>query len=287
LDTKPFDLTQVPSIEVFQQHSQLVTLVKGIIWLREKLKQDNSPNVQERLIEGMLLKVYSAFPLRKLNIFTDSSLERVAMDPTHFSAARQSYQTSVELLLTSRASQILPGIDPQKLQAFAETFGPSAFVCRHFNCIRATQGFNSSKQRAAHEATHERRYRCTDTKCVNFSTGFAKRSDLNRHNEQYHTTANSYISLSETISRAIELPLRTKAEGIDLLGKPYTNNAAAGNFQSLLGTGQSPNIVLNNPSQETNRRQKSLESQTNYSDKATLKPPEQSMQGNQTREWHI
>jgi hypothetical protein len=62
LDTKPFDLTQVPSIEVFQQHSQLVTLVKGIIWLREKLKQDNSPNVQERLIEGMLLKVYSAFP---------------------------------------------------------------------------------------------------------------------------------------------------------------------------------------------------------------------------------
>jgi hypothetical protein len=53
LDTKPFDIIQVPSIEVFQQ-PQLVTLVKSIIWLRDKLKQGNSPNVQEMSIEGML-----------------------------------------------------------------------------------------------------------------------------------------------------------------------------------------------------------------------------------------
>jgi hypothetical protein len=55
LNTKPFDLIQAPSIEIFQQ-PQLVTLVKSIIWLRDKLKQDNSPNVQEKSIEGMLLE---------------------------------------------------------------------------------------------------------------------------------------------------------------------------------------------------------------------------------------
>jgi hypothetical protein len=202
------------------------------------------------------------------------------MDPTHLSAACQSYQTSVELLLTSKASQILPGADPRKLQAFAETFGPSAFVCRHFNCIRATQGFNSSKQRAAHEATHERRYRCTDSTCVNFSTGFEKRNDLNRHNEKYHTTVSSYISLSETITNVIKLPLRAKIQGNILADNPYTNFAAEG-FQSRLDKGQRPRMVPHNPSEEAQRSQKSLESQTNYSDKATLEPPEQ---GNQTQE---
>ena len=59
LDTKPFDLIQVPSIEVFQQHPQLVALSKSIIWLKDKLKQDNSPNVLEMSIEGMLLKLYN------------------------------------------------------------------------------------------------------------------------------------------------------------------------------------------------------------------------------------
>jgi hypothetical protein len=68
LGTKPFDLIQAPSIEVFQQHPQLVALVKSIIWLRDKLKQDNSPNVQEMSIEGMLRMLYSKFPFRRFNI---------------------------------------------------------------------------------------------------------------------------------------------------------------------------------------------------------------------------
>jgi hypothetical protein len=191
------------------------------------------------------------------------------MDPTHFSAARQSYQTSVELLLTSRASQIVPGIDSRKLQAFAETFGPSAFVCRYFNCVRVTQGFSSSKQRAAHEATHERRFRCIDSSCVNFSTGFATRNDLNRHNDKYHTTVDSYISLSETITNVIKLPLRAKAQGNNLADDPYINYVADPS-PSRLDNKQRPRMVIQNPSEEAIRSQKSLESQTNSSEKATL-----------------
>jgi hypothetical protein len=65
LDTKPFDFIQVPSIEIFQ-HPQLVTLVKSIIWFRDKLKQGISPNVQEISIEGMLRMLYNEFPFRSL-----------------------------------------------------------------------------------------------------------------------------------------------------------------------------------------------------------------------------
>jgi hypothetical protein len=193
------------------------------------------------------------------------------MDPTHFSAARQSYQTSVELLLVSRASQTLPGIDPRELQVFSETFGPSAFVFRHFNCVRATHGFNSSKLRATHEATHERRFRCTDSSCINFSTGFATRSDLNRHNDKYHTTVDSYISLSETITSVIKLPLRAKAHGSILADDSYINHAADP-FPSRLDNGRGPRMLIHNTLEEAMPSQKSLESQMSSSEKVTLEP---------------
>jgi hypothetical protein len=122
--------------------------------------------------------------------------------------------------------------------------------------------------------------------CVNFSTGFAKRSDLNRHNEKYHTTYSTYISLSETINSVIKLPLRAKVQSNILADDTYINYAADP-FQSRLDEGQRPGMVPHNPSEEAQWSQRSLEPQTNYSDKPTLEPPEQGRQGNQTREWRI
>jgi hypothetical protein len=176
--------------------------------------------------------------------------------------------------LSSRASQIFPGIDHQQLQAFAEIFGHSAFVCRYFNCIRATQGFNSSKQRAAHEATHERKFRCTDSSCVSFSTGFAKRNDLNRHNEKYHTSVGSYISLSETINSTTKLPLRAKAQdNVPFsLNRPSSKNTAEEGVSPQFNMRPSPKMALRDLTEEARWRQKNLESQTNSSDKATLEP---------------
>jgi len=69
-----------------------------------------------------------------------------------------------------------------------------------------TRGFDSSKQRDTHEATHERKFRCGYSSCASFSAGFATKSALKRHNDKYHTAANTHSSLSMTLHQAIALP---------------------------------------------------------------------------------
>ena len=104
-------------------------------------------------------------------------------------------------MVRNYSHRLIPGL--------CDSFGnlqPGAFVCRYPYCLRATWGFDSPKQRDAHEATHEQKFRCAYTSCVSFSTGFATRRALKRHNETYHTTVNSHSSLSETISRIVALP---------------------------------------------------------------------------------
>jgi len=103
--------------------------------------------------------------------------------------------------LGQRASQLFPSINPETLRGFSETYGHGAFVCRYMHCLRVARGFDSSKQRDAHEATHERKFRCAYSTCVSFSAGFATKSALKRHNDKYHTTVNTRSSLSETINR--------------------------------------------------------------------------------------
>ncbi|KAF8865135.1 hypothetical protein BDZ45DRAFT_474377 [Acephala macrosclerotiorum] len=177
------DQVQLDGLEILNPHPRLVALVGKTIAFRTEIEQDKTPDSTEQSSE-------------------DAALERCGRDPTYFSTVFHYYQSTVELLLEPRAPERFPDIYAQQLQAFAETFGPSAFVCRHTRCSRTTQGFDSIKQRASHEASHERKFRCADPSCVSFSTGFATKAAINRHNQKYHAVIESHISLSQTISNA-------------------------------------------------------------------------------------
>jgi len=108
------------------------------------------------------------------------------MDPTHFSAIRHHYQQTAESLLDNKAQTIFPGINKKDLQAFRDTYGASAYVCRYLHCVFSNDGFDSSSQRAKHESQHQRRFRCAHCTCAYFTAGFPTRNHLNKHNEKFH-----------------------------------------------------------------------------------------------------
>ena len=149
------------------------------------------------------------------NQILDFALESSASDPTYFSTIRHCYQSAVESLLDHQARQAFPGIDPHILRKFVENYGLSGFICRYINCARATDGFDSSKQRDAHEATHQRKFRCAHPSCVSFSSGFATRSALNKHNDRYHSSIDSNVSLLDCITSALENSKQPKADKPD------------------------------------------------------------------------
>jgi hypothetical protein len=129
-------------------------------------------------------------------------------DPTWFSAARSSYQQTLEVLLSEEATTRFPDIPTALLQSFCDTFGPSAYICRYLHCSRSTDGFHSLKLRDTHEATHQRPYRCADPSCHSFHSGFATTRALKKHNNKYHATIKNDESLvaavkALTLSRPI------------------------------------------------------------------------------------
>jgi hypothetical protein len=82
-------------------------------------------------------------------------------------------------------------------------YSPSAFVCRYFYCGRASDGFDSAKQRNLHEAIHQPQFRCAFPSCVGIAIGFSTKNALKRHNETYHASIHAPISLADAISRAL------------------------------------------------------------------------------------
>jgi hypothetical protein len=96
--------------------------------------------------------------------------------------------------------QLFPTVDSKELHVFRETYGPSAFVCRYLYCTKATDGFDTLRERDSHEATHQRKFRCAYSTCVHFARGFATRAVLNKHNEMYHNIVKSGRTLASAIA---------------------------------------------------------------------------------------
>lgn len=164
----------------------------------------NREEMSIKSAEGRCSSQLSHIPLTT----TDIAIGSNQTDPTYFSAVRYNYQRAIETLIGSVASHVFLGIDPPILQSFRETFGFSGFVCRHIRCIRATDGFITKKQRDAHEATHQRKFRCAHTMCEWYSIGFTSRAALSKHNEKYHPV----IRDEETLANAFAaLKLRQRA----------------------------------------------------------------------------
>jgi hypothetical protein len=122
------------------------------------------------------------------------------MDPTHFSTVRHYYQQTAECLLDDKTKATYPEINKKDLQAFRDTYGASAYVCRFLHCVFSTDGFVSSSQRVKHESQHQRRFHYAHSSCVYFARGFVSRNLLNKHNENYHPTIAKGPSLAESLA---------------------------------------------------------------------------------------
>ncbi|PVH68513.1 hypothetical protein DL98DRAFT_599456 [Cadophora sp. DSE1049] len=79
---------------------------------------------------------------------TDLALNACDTDSTYFSTLRHVYQSTLERLLSQQAGSLFPMIEPQLLQKFALNFGQGAFVCRHLDCSRASDGFDTPSPNA-------------------------------------------------------------------------------------------------------------------------------------------
>ncbi|KAH6714004.1 hypothetical protein BKA61DRAFT_428897, partial [Leptodontidium sp. MPI-SDFR-AT-0119] len=153
--------------DMLSEYPQVVSFLQRLIAFREGLKQEE--------VSSNMLKSPE-----------DVSLESCSSDPTYLSNARHSYQETVEALLSPRAADYFPDLDSGPLDNFVGIYGPAAYVCRYIHCSKATDGFDTFKQRDAHEAAHQRKFRCADSSCASFATGFTTRNALNRHNEKWH-----------------------------------------------------------------------------------------------------
>ncbi|PVH71621.1 hypothetical protein DL98DRAFT_363413, partial [Cadophora sp. DSE1049] len=176
--------TEIKKLDTLDQLPQVHSLILSVRRFRDRL--DAAPDLEfsETTVQG------------KLHI----ALHERDTDPTYFTALRYNYQSTLESLLDRTSWHLFPGIERHTLSAFLDTFGSGAFTCHYPQCARAVDGFDTSRQRDTHEAAHTRQFRCNFPRCINFSTGFAKRSALNRHNKQYHQVLDkSPSSLSELI----------------------------------------------------------------------------------------
>ncbi|KAH6710613.1 hypothetical protein BKA61DRAFT_612024 [Leptodontidium sp. MPI-SDFR-AT-0119] len=205
-----------PAVSVGPQAAEITNAddVKGLHAL------DQLPKVQSLILNARSSR-NKAEATNEVDDF-EKSIEDIShqdcdSDSTYFSTLGHNYQIILESLLDRSSWRLLPTIDHQTLQLFSDTYGLGAFTCRYLQCARAVDGFDSSTQRDTHEAAHKRQFRCDFPECINFTSGFAKRGALNRHNKQYHQSLDvTTSSLSELISGLHPLPsLRADKRSIE------------------------------------------------------------------------
>ncbi|KAK0110163.1 hypothetical protein ONS95_002814 [Cadophora gregata] len=178
----------IDGLEFLDQFPQIQSIISNIKCFKNELDEASDLDMSETSVK-------------------DTAHQECDTDPTFFTALRHNYQSILESLLDPNSWWLFPNIDRRTLSSFLETFSSRAFTCRYSQCARAVDGFDTSKQRDAHEAAHTRQFRCNFPRCINFSTGFTKRSALNRHNKQYHQVLDQPASsLSELISSIRYVP---------------------------------------------------------------------------------
>jgi hypothetical protein len=102
----------------------------------------------------------------------------------------------------------IAGIDAALVSKFKKTYGESALLCRYPPCQRATLGFSSTRDRDKHESSHTRKFRCADSTCEFYDSGFSTKATLQKHNEMYHRKMHDFV-----------LPIRRRQNTTDLREK--------------------------------------------------------------------
>ncbi|KAF7954690.1 hypothetical protein EAE96_005809 [Botrytis aclada] len=209
-------------LECFQKHAQLPKELLDQLQYLLRYRKESVPSKDTRektviITENQSLQGLSHLPeIRKLMLdilgfkarsklhseaASDKSPETISldlceMDPTHFSAIGHHYQRMIESLLGSNGLAAFPDINETDIQVLRETYGFSVFLCRHANCVRNVDGFETFSQRDKHESHHQRRYQCAHSSCTYFTIGFVARASLNQHNKKYHSLTTNEVSPS-------------------------------------------------------------------------------------------
>ncbi|KAF5986953.1 NACHT domain-containing protein [Fusarium bulbicola] len=138
------------------------------------------------------------------------------LDPTLFSAIRETYHQGVIHLVTQDDCQDLSKED---LMVFKKEFGPTAFVCHVRDCYRSLIGYPTTAGLKDHEIQHRGLLKCTKAKCSFNDIGFPSYRKLRDHQRKHHPT-HSPIKLTQQIRRE-------HSSGLEPNGAAVGNRAAA------------------------------------------------------------
>ncbi|KAI9791132.1 MAG: hypothetical protein M1816_004363 [Peltula sp. TS41687] len=146
---------------------------------------------------------------------------RAVDDYTLFNRILQSYNDIVQELLSART---VLGLRQEALTLFKERYGPFAYVCRHYDCERATAGFSSRQALAKHEDIHAPKLICNVLTCDYAVIGFRTSRALKQHLETFHPNK-ATLQVPTTLRRPPRTPSRTEPVSNDsYMVSCYCNN---------------------------------------------------------------
>jgi hypothetical protein len=119
----------------------------------------------------------------------ESASVNAESDPTIFTDTYSCFRAVFESLVNDRPPfpYIEMKINATDLERFIHRHRSAAYCCRWSGCMWASTGFQTSTERADHENSHKKQFRCSDPTCDFANNGFASRGALRRHVLKYHT----------------------------------------------------------------------------------------------------
>ena len=102
--------------------------------------------------------------------------------------------------------------DPKSLGDASELYGHFSYKCYKPWCHYFIQGFGTSRKRDNHISEHERPLRCAVDGCVGQQIGFAKQSDLKKHNRRHDQADKPDFPLFPSTNLDVSL-IRAAAKG--------------------------------------------------------------------------
>ncbi|TVY65596.1 Vegetative incompatibility protein HET-E-1 [Lachnellula suecica] len=207
--TLPRDIcTQLTALLMFRKEAYNDRIIAGNLLAsvdQQALTVLDQIPLLKTLVTDVLVSRSSTEAKNQLNSLDKSTkdhcLSSCSSDPTQFTDCLYHYQLTLESILNGHAQRLIPSMTGIAMKKFADTYGASAFACHYSHCSRATDGFASARQRDLHEANHQRKFRCAHPSCAYYSSGFATRGALKKHNEKYHRSIEEQTSLSDLIGR--------------------------------------------------------------------------------------
>jgi hypothetical protein len=158
-------------------------------------------------------------------------------DPTILSEILYRYYTIAESILENPDDGV-PGANLELVREFKKIYGESVLPCRYSPCPSRANCFFSPRDRDRHEASHMRRFKCSESTCEFHNTGFSTKAALQKHNQMYHRKMDEFI-----------LPIRRRPQGRNLREEFRSHNVSP-NENPQQNKNSNPQLQSNNMPQQ-------------------------------------